>query len=538
MPAVPIVVPKQRHSRSSSAATSTKSSQTGLSKRSLRNFLIRNTPLDVFPRGNQPASSEELAPTSPTNASKLPPETANSKRRRRQTPYMMSKPFYTGLGRHAPLEPLVLRHRLEVTGSDVDALPPHVDVGNESSEAATLLAINEYFDSQESSISGHRAKESDGSFQHPAFGKSSVHTKEDSSPTSYTEFSEHEEPTSSHSKRNSKRLSWTNSPFSMASRRRKSASELSMQSDFTSAAKGQYSPYDEHFEAVPKILKRVSVALSKGSPGQDQDQGRSASSASSKLAPRIPRHDELTNTSLNDFNSFLRVTGPEPTSEAKTGSKKKKKGLRVIQVRSRKDAKKSTGRPRTGSNASMLLHLPSCAQPKMTSFGTKHVEIVPKMKMDVGAEVDQIGYGPTANDTTHKHGQTKVWTEEMLQPLGSSSIEHAIDPVSTVPSTTVPRSPLRSAKPAARSPRSVSVENHPLLPSRQEQTRSRKLRDLKKAKEKVDTDEEKREVLHEKVAKLESLVDDLAEALAYSAGLNARLTPEEVLEAWTRLGKK
>ena len=450
-------------------------------------------------------------------------------------PYRVLEPLSTDLARHAPLEPLVLHHRREVTGSDVDALPPYVDIDN-ASEAATLLAINEYFDSQESTLLGNRSKEPDRGLEPPALENTLNNVKEDFSPYSYTSLFESEDKKNNHSKRNSKRLSWTSSPFSMASRRRKSVSELSMQSDFTSAARGQYSPYDERFDAVPKILKRVSITFTKGSPVQVH--GRSESSASGKLAPRIPAHDELANTRLNDFNSFLRTTGPSQTNEVKAGQKKKKKGLRVIQVRSRKDAKKGMGKPRTGSNPSVVqlpsaVQLPACAQPKTTSFGTKHVEIVPKSEIEVDAADDQTACLSTTSDVDHHtHRHSVAWTEETLQQLESSSMERVTNSVDGT------RSPLRSPKPVVKSSQSIPVEHHPLLASRQELTRSRKLRDLKKAKGKVDNTEEVGESADEKNKRLESLVVDLAEALAYSAGLDLRLTPEEMLEAWTKLGRE
>ncbi|KAJ4297623.1 hypothetical protein N0V90_005516 [Kalmusia sp. IMI 367209] len=515
------VSPRPRRNQSSSAAASIKSSHTGISKRSLKKFLGGNTGLDTFVDHHPASFEEEIRPDTTASKSTQRPETANSKRRRRQTPYKLPKPIVTDPSRHAPLEPLVAHHRREVTGSDVDPLPPHVDIDNDISEAATLLAINEYFDLQELP----RPVDSSMELSHPVKPATSktAHAEAPSQSSISSSSSKHAPPiqdidgpkesTPSLPERNPERLSRINSPIN--SHRMKSTSELSTQSDFTSAAKGQYSPYDERFDTVPRALLHI--------PLPPAIHARSTSSASGKLAPRIPGHDELASARLNDFNYFLRMTGPSPTNEIKLSSKKKKRGLRAMKVRSRKDSK--NGMTSNSPNPS-LPPPPACAREMTTSSGAKHLQImIPTSDVSPNQTVSL----PVYDAQGHSRRVSVTWTDELLQPLAGASVERAINPGPSTPASTTTQ---RSPKPAAASPKAVPVEDHPLLVSRKEQTRNRKLRDLKKAKEKVGVIEDDGD-MEDKVARLEWLAGQLAEGLAKSAGIEGELLgPEEVLEAW------
>ncbi|KAJ4356065.1 uncharacterized protein N0V89_004092 [Didymosphaeria variabile] len=324
-----------------------------------------------------------------------------------------------------------------------------------------------------------------------------------------------EESTPRVPERNPERLSRMNTPNTPISPDvPKTASSLSIQSDFTSAAKGQYSPYDKRTDTIPKSLQRKPLPIS------PQEHGRSTSSASGKLAPRILGHEELASSRLNDFNYFLRMTGPSPTHEAKAAPKKGKKGLKGMKVRSRKEGKYSTSDRHSGNEQSQV---PACCLEETTKAGgVKHLRIkIPGEEMD--EQMATLTESPT-------------WTEEMLQPLASEDLELAINPVRS----TSRASESRSCKPAATSPMAVLSDNHPLLVSRKEATRSRKLRDLQKAKGRMggdveggaeDSDRENR------MQKLEWLVGELAEGLRVAAGIQGDLGPEGVLEAW-RDGKE
>lgn len=514
VPIIPISLPRQRRSQTSSTTASIKSSQTGISKRSLRTFLGRNASLDAsFPR--QQTSFDEPRPSTTGSISKLRPQAANSKRRRKKTPYKAPAPLVTDSGRHAPLEPLVLHHRREVTGSDVDPLPPHVDIDNVISEEATLLAINEYFDSQETTVTDHRhsvdlneisSLTSEAALDHsqPSLSPHGPLREDEVDPKRNP--SDSKDCTPSLPERNPERLSRVNSPIS--AHLPKSASSISIQSDFTSAAKGQYSPYDERCDSVPKILHRKPV------PSSPRKHGRSSSSTSGKLAPRIPGHEELASSRLNDFNYFLRMTGPSSPHEAKA-MPKKKKGLKVMKVRSRKEGKISNSSRRSVEEQPPV---PACCLEETTKAGgVKHLRIkIP------GEDVDaQLAAFP----------QSPPWTDEMVQPLAGADIERAINPGGEMS----PMFKRRSPKPAAFAPVAVPVEHHPLLVNRKEKTRSRKLRDLKKAKgmPEGDTEGGAEEYNGEgRVDRLEWLVGELAEGLRIEAGIEEGLDPEEVLDAW------
>lgn len=509
VPVIPIALPRQRRSQSSSTAASIKSSQTGISKRSLRTLLGRNASLDAsFPR--QPASFDEPRPSTAGSISKLRPQAANSKRRRRHTPHKTPASLVSDLGRHAPLEPLVLHHRREVTGSDVDPLPPHVDIDNDISEAATLMAINEYFDSQKVTLADQ---------QHPAelneISSSTLEALKQTQPSFSPQQTPKKDEADSHKpsestkstpslpERNPERLSRINTPIS--ARLPKIASSSSVQSDFTSAAEGQYSPYDERADSISKMLHRKPL------PTSPLDHGRSTSSASGKLAPRIPGHEELASSRLSDFNYFLRMTGPSPTLEPKAVGPKPKKGLKVMKVRSRKEGRKR----RSGEEHPSV---PSCClEEKTKAGGVKHLRIKIPTE-DVDAQLAAFTHNPP-------------WTDEMMKPLGGADVERAINSAGEVS----PTFRKRVARPAAIPPRTVPVDHHSLLINRKERTRDRKLRDLKKAKGRTDEDAECGAEEHAgegKVEKLEWLVGELAEGLRVAAGLEEGLCPEEVLETW------
>ncbi|KAL1605444.1 hypothetical protein SLS60_004994 [Paraconiothyrium brasiliense] len=512
LPVIPVVLPRQRRSQSSSAAASIKSSQTGISKRSLRTFLGRNASLDA-PFSCQPATFDEANTSAGTV--KIRPQAANSKRRRRQTPYKVPIPLVADLGRHAPLEPLVLHHRREVTGSDVDPLPPHVDINNNINEAATLLAINEYFDSQEAhqqstELHGVSSSIPETPLDQAHSISSPLQSSKDEPAPPKADHPAPEETTPSLPERNPERLSRMNTPNTPISLHLpKTASSLSVHSDFTSAARGQYSPYDERTDTIPKSLQRKPLTAS------PQEHGRSTSSTSVKLAPRILGHEELASSRLNDFNYFLRMTGPSPTHEAKAVPKKGKRGLKVMKVRSRKEGKNFTSSPCPRDEQSQV---PACCLEETTKAGgVKHLRIkIP------GEEVDEQMASLTESPT---------WTENILQPLGSEDLELALNPVRS----TSRASKSRSHKSGAISPMDVLSHNHPLLLSRREATRSRKLRDLQKAKGRTVGDVEggaKENDGEDNTQKLKWLVGELAEGLRVAAGLQGDLGPEEVLEAW------
>jgi hypothetical protein len=128
-----------------------------------------------------------------------------------------------------------------------------------------------------------------------------------------------------------------------------------------------------------------------------------------------------------------------------------------------------------------------------TSSGTKHLRIVipshdALQEQLLGSPVELDG-----NEAKVEQCQERVsfqWTEEILNPLASAAVEKVISGLDDSDSeqTAVGRAstshsggPVKSPKRERISVERVPVEEHPLL-TRQDRTRARKLRDLRRSK--------------------------------------------------------
>jgi hypothetical protein len=203
------------------------------------------------------------------------------------------------------------------------------------------------------------------------------------------------------------------------------------------------------------------------------------------MAPPILGHDALTASAvLNDLSFYLKNTGPSPEPQDRS---RKKSGLKLFKVGGKKSLAARVGsvegspqrqRPRPPR--------PACAREMTTSGGAKHLRIVIPSEDLVQDQTITIPVPGCGSDRRSKHVSI-TWTEEMLNPLASPALENVISKFNSPNGSTAlpkaaPKSPKRS--PIARKP--VPVRDHPLL-TREEQTRARKLRDLKKSK-KLDKD--------------------------------------------------
>ena len=424
---------------------------------------------------------------------------------------------------HSPLEPLVAQLRREVTGSDVDTLPPYVDVDNVSQTSA-LFAVQEYFKSLEVLETATQIGEN---------GQS--------------------EATPSLPDRNPERLQCPSSPFH--------AYSGSTQSDFTSAARGQYSPYGrQHASPLTSSQARDIHELNGGRTPSESDHVLTA--------PPIPSHEELTaRRPLNDLNYFLRNTGP---SDKMPPEKKEKKAFVFGKARNKKTlaAKFGSveGSPTKGVEAPTPFR-PTCAKEMTTSRGAKHLQIiVPATNLSSNSVLTL----PVIDSKGISKRVSVSFTEEMLNPLASSKVEIAIAGSSsngsgngtTQSSPVSTRTVIRTPKRPPISPKAVPVVDHPLMVTREEQTRQRKLRDLQQSKKRLyvtppeDTaagapptpvdfkptssneslhagcegDEEEME--RERIAKLERLANELSRELATAVGIDlseGAFDPEEVL---------
>lgn len=471
------------------------------------------------------------------------------KRRRRQTPFKISSPPKTKGsidGRYSPLEPWVAYHRREASNSSMkeslhhrrEASIPSImeypakvnsqDVG----DVSTTRAIQEYFDNQTSTAPVEPVERCvpaspeniplpnspevapPGSPTEPIamFPIDSIAVPDESialplansppvSPTEPTHMFPLEleplvipqGPPPEIPMRSPKRLHTPSNSRVLSNYR------SSTNSEFTSAARGQYSPYDKSQASELNIIKRRGPRV--GHPAH------AGSSKRGRMAPPILGHEALTATGqLNDLSFYLKNTGPPSDTSSNRPRKaknttttiRKSSGLKIFKVRGKGKERKSLAarvgsvegspkRHRTstgGAGAGGARSLtPSCAKEMVTSGGARHLRIVIPDSDPLHDKTVPANWKALASRRS-KHASF-TWTEEMLNPLASSAVENAIQGMGQVeeldgrPVTPPLRSPRREV--VKRKPVPVKEHEHPLS-TREEQTRARKLRDLKRVK--------------------------------------------------------
>ncbi|KAF2737541.1 hypothetical protein EJ04DRAFT_574499 [Polyplosphaeria fusca] len=448
----------------------------------------------------------EPSSNSPTESSQ-----ANVKRVRRQTPYKMP-------GRHAPLEPLIAYHRRKASEHLAQSQERIEAIGEQSAS----MAIQEYFDSQEDYVALSSSKSSNS--RHYSSEPPSVplphspeiprlHSPElpivrslrESIATSLEELQKATElqnliedglqRSMSHlPDRNPMCL--TSSPI-VPVERKPFQSSIDQPPEFASAAQGSYSPYDGHYSLQPLNIPRRRKNDSKTSSTAVLQASKTKSPARGRMAPPILDHEALTAvTNLDDLNFSLENTRPRADSKMSEPRRKvlrKKKGTRLFKVNGRKGLSGRTGtvegtpsrRPSKRTKG-----IPSVARQAVTSSGTKHLQIIPKLSDEDDPNQSVTMLTSTADpslspafDGSRSQQLPLTFTEEMLNPLGSAAVEQAIAGTEQAPfakhirvsdSGTVVR-----AKSRRLSPEPELVEDHPLA-TRSEQTRARKLRHLAK----------------------------------------------------------
>lgn len=439
--------------------------------------IVTHQPRSIFLSDQQ---GQEDSVRSTTNSVAYPQE---KKRQRRQTPFKIGSPKSTNAPRHASMEPWVAEHRRRGTNDTVDFLPPLPTEKDE--EFGTFGVIQRYFDSQTGGpVSSPKAlckscsPCSSDVLPPPAQPTHQSLLIEPAAGFAIDEFDLHNEIPPAVPDRSPKRL--TNSCFPIHVE-----STVSIDSEFVFAAKGQYSPYDEESGALHVPKKRMEKRLNVGQAD------RAGLSNVGKLAPPILSHDALTATShleLNDFNFYLRNTGPSPEPQL-TSRPRKTKGMRMFKVKQRKTLAARVGSVEgSPQRARKQTVVPACAREMMTLGGARHLKIVIPTETSPGGHTVAL---PVVAQLKKKHQPKRIsilgdFTEEMLNPLASPEIEDMLSGFRTPPrklfSEPISKSP-RSAKRAPKSPKPIPVDNHPLA-TREEQTRARKLRDLQRIKRK------------------------------------------------------
>lgn len=426
-----------------------------------------------------------LSGTSETTPLQQPKNTQNTaKRRRRQTPFKLSAPKLSSDGRHSPLEPLVAYHRREASGDNrsvtATTSEPKLQaqdalVDGDIGEVSASRAIQEYFDSQASTTSSVALPE-------PGDTENGDHASNEPTPTFPMEdLAIPCTPTLPN--RNPKRLDTASTSFS---------------GEFTSATESECSPNaTSNPEAHALMIPKRRAAGTRYPAAQLA--AKAGSSILGRMAPPILGHEALTATAdLNDLSYYLKHTGPIPEPQDRP-RRLRKSSFKVFKVgRNGKGSLAARVGSVEGSPNSQKKRqerrIPACAAPMTTSSGTKHLRIVipsddflqeQMVKLPVEFELEESD----AKVAGCSGRVSIIWTEEMLNPLASPELENVIsgfdhgdDEEVYGPGLTLSHStPARSPKRERISSECVPVEEHPLQ-TRQDVTRARKLRDLKRAK--------------------------------------------------------
>ncbi|KAF2745878.1 hypothetical protein M011DRAFT_527391 [Sporormia fimetaria CBS 119925] len=454
-------------------------------------------------------SSEEAEPASPARYRQVGLNTSNtSKRRRRQTPFKLSAPSSLK-SRHSPLEPLVAHHRkasgCSLDGEGLGQRVPDTDVVDAEGEAdlssSTFQVIQEYLEHPHLIEPVASAVVEADAEANPLNRSSSNSTDLNAarSPPTYPV-----DNTPALPNRNPKRLTPLDVPLR----------PHSGTSDFTSAAQGQYTPYTPTsppgglHSNPPEPTQPLLLSKRRVTPGPP---GLAGNSKIGRMAPPILGHTALTLTAdLNDLSYYLKHTGPPSSSSSSQAGKRGRrrsarngggvkvglrmfgsgtahgrrggKGGKVVKKKSRMargsmEVSGSGGMARkrrsgdVGGGVRERYPTPSCAREVVTTSGARCLRIVIPSSDDEAAELD----GGDGRGTR----RSVVWTDEMLNPLAGPEVEKAIAGTGNEEDQGRVVISGRSTKREPKGVVPVPVEHHPLL-TREEQTRARKLRDLRR----------------------------------------------------------
>jgi hypothetical protein len=423
------------------------------------------------------------------NTSFIEDQPQEKKRQRRQTPFKVVRSKQISGPRHAPLEPWVAEHRRKQMSETIETIGDvPVDMDREvSAEMGTFGVIQRYFDSQGGGpVSAPKISPNaqlnnpplvappDPPIAAPPKTPERDARKMFMEPLAVYPIDDRGLPNEIPPlpDRSPKRVPNPDSPTTFRYIGRRA-------SDFNIAAEGQYSPYDMDNDVLHVTKKRdrerpkVGPVAWIGSPNVG------------RLAPPILGHDAITASSdlrLNTLSYYLKHTGPETETEPMT-TQQQKKGMRLFKVKQRKTLAARVGSVE-GSPQRMRSRpaVPSCAREMTTSGGARHLKIIIPTESPTGSQVVTLPMSKQRAQRRSRHIAIS-FTEEMLNPLASSAVENMLSTLDTPErsaSAPIPRSP-RSPR---RSPKAIPVENHPLVASRDEATRARKLRDLQRIKRK------------------------------------------------------
>jgi hypothetical protein len=419
---------------------------------------------------NRPIRGEGCVRSTSTPARDLP------ERRHREcaSPYTLSESTATDDVGSGSLQPWVTDPKRNMTDESLDNIPTKEEL-QKLKEVAPIGVIQRYFDSQvapHDSYPGrnrHMHTPSPPNFPLPASPEPALYSN-CRDPLAICTIEELDVPSElppAVPDRSPKRLTHPKFP-------NRNVSITSVDSDFVSAAQGQYSEYEKRNQVLFIPKKRSQKHLNIGQAA------RAGSSNLGRMAPPILGHDALTASSdlgLNDLSYYLKHTGPA-TEPQPTNMQRAKNGKKMFRVKRKSLAARVGSVEGSPQRVRQKSRVPTCAREMTTSGGARHLRII----IPTEKATNNQPTGPPQRRSRHI---AISFTEEMLSPLASPDVERAIQGSNTHERSTrsfsAPNiSTARTTKRAPVSPRPVPVSDHPLALSREEQTKARKLRDLKR----------------------------------------------------------
>jgi hypothetical protein len=397
------------------------------------------------------------------------------------SPYALSESTAVDDVGSGSLQPWVIDEKRNMTNESLDDMPTKEEL-RKLKEVAPLGVIQRYFDSQvapHDSYPGrnrHLHTPSPPNFPLPASPEPALYSN-CRDPLAICTIEELDIPSDlppAVPDRSPKRLTHPKFP-------NRNVSITSVDSDFVSAAQGQYSEYEKKHQVLYVHKKRSQKHMNIAQAA------RAGSSNLGRMAPPILGHDALTASSdlgLNDLSYYLKHTGPA-TEPQPMNTQRGKNGKKMFRVKRKSLAARVGSVEGSPQRARQKPKVPACAREMTTSGGARHLRII------IPTEKSTSNLPACLPQRRSRHIAIS-FTEEMLSPLASPAVEHAIQGLNTHErsprSFSAPNiSTARTTKRAPVSPRPVPVLDHPLAMSREEQTKARKIRDLKKLARKEST---------------------------------------------------
>ncbi|KAH6618732.1 hypothetical protein C7974DRAFT_317913 [Boeremia exigua] len=415
-------------------------------------------------------------------------DSKEKKQSRRQTPYKVVGSMANTSLPYASLEPWVAKHERDASRSDTNSDKPTQEDLEKLEEVAPLGVIQKYFDSQadsrESSLRRVRHRHTPSPPKMP-LPHSPDPTLRSTEPVTMFPIDDLELITDlppAVPERSPKRR--TNPRFPL-----RKESITSVDSDFARAAEGQFTEYDHR-------ASEIRISKQRSQHGMVGQAARAGSSCLGRMAPPILGHDALTASSdlgLNDLSFYLRNTGPKTDIQA-VSRQHAKGGPKIFKVKRKSLAARVGSVEGSPQRARQKPKVPTCAREMITTSGAKHLRIIiPRLSSTDNPTFPVAVHG--SQDPKHRPRRMSLsFTEDLLVPaLASPAVERAIQGFSSYDRVSrsfsapnimaVAANALRKEKSPPISPIPVPVDEHPLDErplSREEQTKARKLRDLKR----------------------------------------------------------